>query len=72
MPNPSGTANITATVEPLLKTRYSDIYHDIVFRDHILMGTVKKKALAGKTVQQAQRYGNGGGRGDEPQSRPAR
>lgn len=63
MPNPSGTANITPSVEPLLKTRYSDIYHDVVFRDHLLMGMVKKKALAGKTVQQAQRYGNGGGRG---------
>jgi hypothetical protein len=62
-PNPQGTANISASVEPLLKTRYSEIYHDITFRDHVLMGMVKKKSLAGKLVQQAQRYGNGGGRG---------
>jgi hypothetical protein len=62
-PNPQGTANITASVEPLLKIRFIEIYHDIVFRDHVVMGMVKKKALAGKYVQQAQRYGNGGGRG---------
>lgn len=63
MPNPSGTANISANVEPLLKIRYSETYHDIIFRDHPLMGMVKKRSLAGKSVQQAQRYGNGGGRG---------
>lgn len=62
-PNPSGTQNVTASVEPLLETLYSEIYHDVTFRDHILMGTVKKKAGAGKAVQQAQRFGNGGGRG---------
>jgi len=62
-PNPSGTANITAAVEPLLKIRYPEVYHDIIFRDRPLMGMVKKKALGGKSVQQAQKYGNGGGRG---------
>lgn len=62
-PNPSGTANITASVEPLLKIRYSEVYHDVTFRDHVLLGLIKKKSLAGKSVQQLQRYGNGGGRG---------
>lgn len=54
--------NVTDSVEPILKQWWNNSYEDLTYRDHPLLGMVKKEEGGGEVIAVAMKYGQNAGR----------